>query len=102
MEDANEYMRRAQALADKSPCDVGERRRLRLELQKRFGLLEIEAINILNGCHIGNYVDKYYRMKNEIVLPVIDTSDFQMWLNNEIARQDFAANKDDGWSIKDD
>lgn len=43
--------------------DVGERRRLRMELQKRCGILPIEAINILNGYWIDIYVAKYERIR---------------------------------------
>lgn len=58
--------------AQKCPCDtsqdIGQRRRLRKELQEKFGLLEIEAINILNGVHGAFYVEKYNRIRNCILL----------------------------------
>ena len=62
----------------KNPIDVGERRELRIELQKWFGLTEIEAINILNGNGITDYVNKYYRIKNEIVDSSNENFEFQM------------------------
>ena len=101
-EDANEYMQKAKSLSMKNPADVGERRELRIELQKRFGLTEIEAINILNGNGIADYVNKYYRIKNEIVDSSNENSEFQIWLKNEFMRQDYEMVKDDGWYFADD
>ena len=80
--------------------DVGERRRLRIELQERYGLLEIEAINILNGYGISDYVNKYYQIRNEIIDNTNENSDFLIWLNNEMAKQDSQTCKDVGWSIE--
>lgn len=53
------YRRKVRNLSDQTMQDVGERRRLRLELQERCGLTELEAINILNGFHIESYIRKY-------------------------------------------
>ena len=39
-------------------------RELGRELQDIYGVTEIEAINILNGYHIKDYVEKYYRIMN--------------------------------------
>lgn len=97
-----EYMKKAQALSDKNPIDVGARRRLRIELQERYGLLEIEAMNILNGHLINEYVNRYNRIKNEIVVHVNEEFDFQTWISNEMKKQDEVLAKDDGWSFKDD
>lgn len=36
--------------------DTGERRELRQELQRRCGLSELQAINILNGFHVKDYI----------------------------------------------
>lgn len=41
-------------------------RELGIDLQKNYGVTELEAINILNGYHIGDYVHKYYCIKNLI------------------------------------
>ena len=41
-------------------------RELGKELQEKYGITEIEAINILRGYYIHDYVDKYYRIKNII------------------------------------
>lgn len=47
---------------------IGERRRLRLELEEKYGITEIEAINILNGSSIGDYINKYERRKKKAEL----------------------------------
>ena len=36
------------------------------ELQREYGVTELEAINIMNGCHVQDYVYKYYRIRNKI------------------------------------
>lgn len=59
-----DYQKRAAKLPSGSGQDVGTRRILRKELQEKYGLLEIEAINILNGFHAAFYVEKYYRIRN--------------------------------------
>lgn len=74
-EDALEYIKRAENLANLGRQDSGLRRELRREFQERFGLLEIEAINILNGFYVAFYVDKYYRIKNLIKLSKDDKKD---------------------------
>lgn len=54
---AIEYRDRAKHLPSNGLQDIGDRRKLRMELQNRCGLTELEAINILNGFHIGIYVE---------------------------------------------
>lgn len=71
-EACKEYREKALALNDNSGLDIGERRRLRLEIQERYGLLEIEAINILNGFFHKEYVRKYYVIRNLIVMIAYD------------------------------
>ncbi len=66
-EAANVYAKKAMFLPGNDGQDIGERRELRIELQETYGLLEIEAINILNGYHIQDYVTKYYNIQNLIV-----------------------------------
>ena len=56
---ANEYRDRAAKLPYNGMQDIGERRRLRQELQERCGTTELEAVNILNGYHIDVYCMKY-------------------------------------------
>lgn len=53
---ANEYRDRAKLLPQNGLQDIGDRRKLRIELQKRFNLTELEAVNIINGFHIDIYV----------------------------------------------
>lgn len=50
---ADEYQRMAM---DK---DFEERWQLRNELMQKYGVTELEAINILNGFHVNDYVNKY-------------------------------------------
>lgn len=45
---ANEYRILAENLPENGRQDTGERRELRQELQRRCGLSELQAINILN------------------------------------------------------
>jgi len=67
-EAAMEYCKRAQKIQDEGRLDIGMRRKLRQELQEEYGLLEIEAINIINGYRWKEYVNKYHRIKNLIPL----------------------------------
>ena len=53
------YRDRAGALPYNGMQDTGERRELRKELQERYGVTELEAINIINGFHIDAYCRKY-------------------------------------------
>lgn len=46
----------------------GKVREIGIELQKIYGVTEVEAINIMNGRNINDYVNKYYRLKNRIPL----------------------------------
>lgn len=69
LEICNEYRNRAKQLPQDDGQDTGARRELRLELQKRCNILEIEAINILNGYHIQAYVQKYEIMSGAIPEP---------------------------------
>jgi len=56
------YRDMAKSINEFDPQDVRKHRELRLELQEKYGLTEIEAINILNGNNIGDYVTKYRRI----------------------------------------
>lgn len=53
---ANEYRNRAKILPPNGLQDIGKRRELRKELQERCNLTELQAINIINGFHISDYV----------------------------------------------
>ncbi len=65
IEIANMYHARALKLANYG-YDVGEQRKLRIELCELFGATELEAINILRGFHIMEYIQKYERMRQGI------------------------------------
>lgn len=53
---ANEYRDRASRLPPNGMQDIGDRRKLRIELQNRCNLTELQAVNIINDFHIGDYV----------------------------------------------
>ena len=53
---ANEYRKRAMLLPANGLQDIGKRRELRKELQARCDLTELQAVNIINGFHIPDYV----------------------------------------------
>lgn len=52
---AKEYRDRAKLLPPNGLQDIGDRRKLRIELQERCNLSELEAVNIINGFHISLY-----------------------------------------------
>lgn len=62
---ANEYRDRARLLPPNGLQDIGDRRKLRVELQSRCNLTELEAVNIINGYHIGDYVVLAERRERE-------------------------------------
>lgn len=53
---ANEYRDKAKLLPPNGLQDIGDRRKLRIELQNRCNLTELQAVNIINGFHISDYV----------------------------------------------
>lgn len=53
---ANEYRKRAMLLPANGLQDIGKRRELRKELQAGCDLTELQAVNIINGFHIPDYV----------------------------------------------
>lgn len=67
LEVVKEYRQKVELLGE-DVSDTGIRRKLRIELQRKYGLLEIEAINILNGYNVSAYLAKYERIKNKIPL----------------------------------
>jgi hypothetical protein len=46
--------------------DATSQRRLADELMKIYGVTDIEAINILHGRNVGDYISKYERIKDRI------------------------------------
>ena len=53
---AKEYIHRARELPQNGRQDIGKRRELRIELQKRCGLTDLQEMNIINGDHVKDYV----------------------------------------------
>ena len=43
------------------PYDLGEMRKLRIQLQELCGITEIEAINVLHYRNVSDYIHKYNR-----------------------------------------
>ena len=62
----NEYYKRARQIMITD--DNGARRALRIELQNKCDITELQAINVLNGMHIGEYVHYYELMRGEKTL----------------------------------
>ena len=62
---ANEYRDRARLLPPNGLQDIGDRRKLRIELQNRCNLTELQAVNIINGYHIYDYVKIEERKEQE-------------------------------------
>ena len=69
IEICREYKRRADMLPSNDGKDLGERRKLRIELQERCHIQPIEAINILNGYYWDLYVNRYDMLSGKIPLP---------------------------------
>ena len=74
-----EYHRQAKAMNGFGNQDIGEKRKLREELQERYGLLETEAINILDGVRSRDYIEKYkliHAIQNadEWIKPYLDSA----------------------------
>ena len=58
-ESAAFYRDIGKVLLSDNPLDIDLRRELRLELMEKYNLTEIEAVNVLNGRNISDYVSKY-------------------------------------------
>jgi len=97
---AEEYRVRASQLTDNGRQDIGERRELRIELQEKYGLLEIEAVNIINGFGIKDCVNKYHCIEHEIVNPGQKNGDFEVWLKHELKKADIKPMDEFGWEEK--
>lgn len=65
MKIVEEYRLRADTLPYNGLQDIGERRKLREEIQERCGLTELEAVNILNGHHVKDYIAICRRRQEE-------------------------------------
>lgn len=53
---AKEYRKRALVIVSNERQEIGDRRKLRIELQKKCDLTEVQATNIINGFHISDYI----------------------------------------------
>ena len=73
LEVANRFRNKAKRLADQSGQDMGEFRRMKTELMDYCDVTEMEAINILRGYHIMDYIRKY-EMLNGIFMVAADTT----------------------------
>lgn len=69
-EGAKQYQKRACALRSSTYEIKGKMYELMSELMEEYGVTQVEAINILNGHHIAEYVNKYYRIQHLIPLVV--------------------------------
>lgn len=65
-----EFRKRAENLSGTNGQIVGGRRELCLQLMEEYGVLECEAVNILNGYGGRDYVNKYQMIKNQIPLDI--------------------------------
>lgn len=62
---AYEYQKRLAVLPDYGNQDIRERRELRIELQVRCGLTELQALNVLNGHHVTDIISICERKRFE-------------------------------------
>lgn len=62
-EAAHQFKSLGEMLQNDNRLDAGARRIVRLEIMKKYGLLEVEAVNLLNGYHLEDYADKYQTYK---------------------------------------
>lgn len=72
----DEYRKKALALGD-NPTNVGGMRQLCDELQHIYGLVEVEALNILNGHNVNDYISKYYRLQHRIPTLLIRRKEYE-------------------------
>lgn len=70
------YQKRIKECSLFSREDVGERRRLRIEFQKQYGLNEIEALNIANGFHVTSYLKKYELLEKGVDIEQLSSKEY--------------------------
>ena len=63
---AIQYYKKSQRLRNNEQ-DVGSFRKLKNELMNKCNVTEIEAINILRGFHVSDYVKKYENLEKGII-----------------------------------
>lgn len=66
-----EYQNKVKKIQESDKQNTGIRRVLAMELMERCGVTELEAINILNGYHVMDYIRKY-EILNGIVKVTVD------------------------------
>lgn len=67
---AEAYQKRVRLLEGTSCGMTGQKYELMLELMEEYGVTQLEAVNILDGFHVADYVNKYYRIQNKIPLDI--------------------------------
>ena len=96
-ESAMFYRDIGKVVMNNNPLDIGVRRDLKRDLMEKYSITEIEAINILNGNHIQEYVHKYDRKSNKIEID----EDMHKQKMSLLQQEEEAANRramvDDGW-----
>lgn len=63
-----EYQSKASGYISNGRQDIGEMRKLRMELMERCGVTETEALNILSNYHVADYLLKYEIFSGKVVL----------------------------------
>lgn len=61
--------------------DIGIKRIIRIALQEQYGLTELEAINVLNGRNVSDYIFKYYQKRISMIPKKINNND--LLFNND-------------------
>lgn len=97
LEIAEKYRKKALKLGNAQNQFVGEIRNLAKELQERCGATELEAINILNGNHIMEYVQKYGRKNSNLAIDEELHKKKISLLQQEEEAADRRAIEDNGW-----
>ena len=94
---ASEYREKALQIHSIGEQYIGKIRTIAEELRTRCGVTELEAINILNGNHIHEYVKKYDRKNNKIEIDEELHERNKSLLQQEEEAADRRAMVDDGW-----
>ena len=94
---ALEYRDKALKIDNRHKQYIGKIRTIAEELRIRCGVTEIEAINILNGNHIQEYVHKYDRKSNKIEIDEALHEQKISLLQQEEEAAERRAMEDDGW-----
>lgn len=84
---AKEYAELGKGLKSNEGGDQREHRALEKELVREYGVTEVEAINILNGRNISDYIRKYEDIANGIFYNIEAKSTPEM--QKEIARRKY-------------